>query len=247
VGSQIRILFNHNRSEVLASVSLALRQAGFEVKAAGKGLHALDVLTDQTADLAILDVITSILNGLKDCDKTDLPTLLVSRTDEAHSAFPGFQNGVSGSNFKFIRLSDLVDCVGSFLKNSTHEPSSQKQVYQYDDLTLDLSLRQVSKQGQFIQVTPTGFRMLVYFMQHPGKVVRKADLLRGVWGFVNISGDTNLVETAIKRLRKEIEDNPKQPRYIHTVWGSGYRFGESRKEDPESGSSSGNNETQKST
>jgi DNA-binding response OmpR family regulator len=70
----------------------------------------------------------------------------------------------------------------------------------------------------------TEMRLLHFFMRHPGETLSKETLLHNVWDHLTISGDYNLVDTAIKRLRRHIEDDPRQPKYIITVWGVGFRL-----------------------
>jgi DNA-binding response OmpR family regulator len=63
-------------------------------------------------------------------------------------------------------------------------------------------------------------------MQNTGIVLSKEDLLKNVWGYVSTGADMNMIEATVRRLRKKVESDPSQPQFIHTVWGSGYRFGE---------------------
>jgi len=72
-----------------------------------------------------------------------------------------------------------------------------------------------------ITVTRTGYRLLLYFLEHQSRVVTRDELLHEVWGYTRSGEDRNLVETAIRRLRKEIEDDPKNPECLHTIWGVG--------------------------
>jgi DNA-binding response OmpR family regulator len=110
------------------------------------------------------------------------------------------------------------------LKHPGSLPSPPANRLVYQDLALELRGRQVIRNGKAIKISPTEVRLLIYLMQHPGEVVSKVDLLRHVWGHLEICGDLNLVETAVKRLRQKIEADPKNPNIIQTTWGSGYRF-----------------------
>ncbi len=90
---------------------------------------------------------------------------------------------------------------------------------------MDLDTRRVTLDGKYLRLTPLEFQLLHYFMQHPGDLLTKEDLLENVWGYLKPGGNMNLVETTIRRLRMKIEIEPSNPRYIQTVWGRGYRLG----------------------
>jgi DNA-binding response OmpR family regulator len=93
-----------------------------------------------------------------------------------------------------------------------------------EDLNLDLKSRRLQRGGRDVPLSPIEFSLLKYFMQHTGEVISKEKLLRQVWGQIELCGDHNQVETAIRRLRRKIEENPKEPHYLQTIWGAGYCF-----------------------
>jgi DNA-binding response OmpR family regulator len=97
---------------------------------------------------------------------------------------------------------------------------------QYLDLSLDPRAREVTLDGTPLSITAMGYQILEYLMTHAGEVVSKEDLLREVWAYPDPVGGKNMVEAAIKRLRHELHDDPREPRFIKTVWGVGYRFGD---------------------
>jgi two-component system alkaline phosphatase synthesis response regulator PhoP len=233
VKSSVRVLFNDERPMARDAVRLALQEAGFEAVPAKIDAQALDIFLDQPVDVTILGIILPILNGLRFQPVDEMPTLLIRTGEPESTAFHGSQMGSDGENVRTVHLSELLDCVRGFLQTGASPSNPSKSVYQFDGLVLDLHARQVRKHGLVIPTTPTEFRLLEYLMRHMSRVVTRDELLRSVWGCYHVSGDFNLVDTAIKRLRREIEDNPRQPRYIHTVWGMGYRFGESRNPCPE--------------
>lgn len=75
-------------------------------------------------------------------------------------------------------------------------------------------------------MTPMEFKLLKYLMENAGVVLSKEDLLENVWGYPPTAGDMNLIEATVRRLRKKVEKDPSHPRYIKTIWGTGYRFGD---------------------
>jgi two-component system OmpR family response regulator len=227
VKSSVRVLFAKDETAPRDEVLQALQKAGFN--AAPVKTNALDVILDHTLDVTILGLILPILNGLRFHPVDEMPTLLI-RTGEPGSLDMESDPLESDGEFvRAIRLSELIECVREFLHTGAPPPAPTKPVYKFDGLVLNFNARRVIKHGILIPTTPIEFRLLHYLMRHMDQVVTKPELLRNVWGCHHVSGDLNLVDTAIMRLRKEIEDNPRQPRYIHTVWGAGYRFGDSQR------------------
>jgi DNA-binding response OmpR family regulator len=217
----IQVLFRDKDPETRESVAQALRGAGFESAPVKNNPQALEIPLDHPVDLTILGIILPILNGLKDCRSQEMPTLLIRSAGQEGQA----TNGRNSAQVKVVRLSELVEYVRDFIQTGEYHASPTRRTYRYEDLVLDLDARRVVKQERDIQVSPTEFRLLHHLMQRTGSVVSKDELLRQVWGCYNVTGDYNLVDTAIKRLRRAIGDNSRRPRYIQTVWGSGYRFG----------------------
>jgi two-component system response regulator MtrA len=120
---------------------------------------------------------------------------------------------------------ELVARVLALLQRAdSRQPLDMSLVLRCCDLVVDVPGRRVLRGGNEVEVSPIGFRLLVYFLQHECEVISKHQLLRDVWGYEYATGDLNMVDSAIQRLRRDLGDNPKSPRYIHTVWGSGYRF-----------------------
>jgi DNA-binding response OmpR family regulator len=149
--------------------------------------------------------------------------VLISRGDE-ESITDYKQLGVADCIFKPLRVSELKARIQMILATNHPANGHEQERLQCHRLEVDLVKRRVYKDGKEITVTRTGYRLLVYFLEHQSRVVTRDELLHEVWGYTRSGEDRNLVETAIRRLRKEIEDDPKNPECLHTIWGVGYRF-----------------------
>lgn len=134
------------------------------------------------------------------------------------------QMGVTDCIVKPLRHQELKARIQAAL--ATGNPDAAQSNLKCGRLEVDLLKRRVYKDGREITVTRTIYRLLVYFLQHKSRVVTHEELLREVWDYDSSADDRNLVETAVRRLRMQIEDDPRNPQCLHTIWGVGYRFEE---------------------
>lgn len=147
--------------------------------------------------------------------------------ENCDQTIPGtIKAGASDCIVKPLRVPELRARAQAAIYRNEPRDGYLQPVLRCGRLNLNLLTRRVFKDGKEVSVTATGYRLLVYLMQHQQKVVSKEELLREVWGYSGSMKEFNLVESAIKRLRKDIGDDPKKPDCLHTVWGSGYRFEE---------------------
>lgn len=149
--------------------------------------------------------------------------VLISRGDEK-SIVEYRSMGVADCIVKPLRIPELKARIKTVLAINDAGNGRPAEELQCGRLQVDLARRRTFKDGMEIAVTRTGYRLLVYFLQHKSEVVTREELLREVWGYTRSGEDRNLVETAIRRLRKVIEDDPRNPECLHTIWGVGYRF-----------------------
>jgi DNA-binding winged helix-turn-helix (wHTH) protein len=223
--SSLLVTFNEHSLACQGPILSAFQLAGFEVRIDQNTPHILRIDVDCPLDSNLLDLILPVLNGLKYCRNYSLPKLFIQNDPDEMPGSPGPKNRDPGSKLTTVRLGELISSVQALLMNVPDPDNHARQVYRYEGLVLDPGERQVYKKNRNIPLTPIAFRLLACFMQRVGEVLSKDTLLKQVWGYTEFSGDSNLIDTAIRRLRLEIEDNPRQPYYIQTVRGSGYRFG----------------------
>lgn len=156
---------------------------------------------------------------------TSLPILLLTppaRTDVLLSYLSAGANDYIVTPCDAEELSARLQAL--LRREDSQQPGGGSEVLRCCDLVVDVPGRRVLQAGREIEVSPIGFRLLIYFLQHECEVVARLQLQREVWGYAYPTSDLNMVDSAIQRLRRDLGDDPKSPRYIHTVWGSGYRF-----------------------
>jgi DNA-binding response OmpR family regulator len=224
------VLFVDDDLDIQQAVGFTLESAGFDIYFADNGLQALEIWRSTVLDVIILDVIMPMMSGLHVCkiirQKSSIPILLLTGRGREEDVVAGIEAGADDYVIKPLRPRELVARVQALLRRTNgHGHPSRKQLA-YENLTLDLDAHRVIYRDKNIPVSPLEFQLLKYLMQNPGTVFSKEDLLQNVWGYVSTGSDMNMIEATVRRLRKKVEVDPSEPKYIKTVWGSGYRLGD---------------------
>jgi two-component system response regulator MtrA len=224
------ILYADDDYDSQQSVFLVLEDAGMHVVFAENGSKALELWRSNPIDLVVLDVMMPEMDGLETCQmirkESSVPVILLTARGREEDILRGFDAGADDYVVKPFRPRELVARIGSLLRRATGRAWMNRKQISFDNIILDLEARCVIQRDRQVDVSPMEFRLLKYLMQNAGNVVSKEDLLHDVWGYAASSGDMNLIEATIRRLRQKVESDPSRPRYIQTVWGAGYRFGD---------------------
>lgn len=222
-----RILVVDDEPMVREVVVAYLEREGFRVDEASDGAAALQQIDASQPDLVVLDVMLPELDGfsvLTELRRTgDIPViLLTARTDEPDRVL-GLELGADDYVVKPFSPRELVARVRSVLRRSapvTVEP----EVLEFDGLVIDEQAREVALDGITIEMTPKEFDLLAFFAHSPRQVFSRGQLLEHVWDSSADWQDPSTVTVHVRRLRRKIEKDPDDPRWITTVWGVGYRF-----------------------
>jgi len=224
-----RVLFADDDADTRKAVGEILQTAGIETVFADNGLQAIQAWQTHPVDLIILDYMMPVLDGIETCRRirhaSVIPIILLTAKGREEDIINGFKAGADDYIVKPIRTREFIARVHAILNRVSRQSITSDRQMVFEDLVLDSRARQVISQGKRVYLSPLEFRLLQYLMQHAGMTISKIDLLYNVWGFCELAGEINFIEAAIKRLRRKIEPNPAHPKYIQTVWGTGYRFG----------------------
>jgi DNA-binding response OmpR family regulator len=225
----IRVLFADDDLDIQQAVCFVLEEAGMEVHFASDGAHTIELWRAWHADLVILDVMMPILDGWEVCQlirrKSNVPIIILTARGREDDVVKAFKLGADDYIIKPLRPRELVARIHAVLKRAQRHADDQT-ILECGNLIMDLESHRVTYWGKHVQISPMEFKLLKYLMEHAGVVLSKADLLENVWGYPPSAGDMNLIEATVRRLRKKVENDPSHPRYIKTVWGTGYRFGD---------------------
>jgi len=223
------ILVIDDEPKILKTVRAYLENAGFRVVTAGDGQMALTMYRHERPALVILDLGLPGMDGL-DVARTlrrdsNVPIImLTARVDEADRLI-GLELGSDDYVTKPFSPRELVARVRAVLRRTSGEREQAPVPIVTGDVVIDIERRQVAISGQSVELTPTEFDLLVVLARHPGRVFTRLELLDRVQGYA-FEGYERTVDAHVKNLRQKIEPDPKQPRYLLTVYGVGYRFAE---------------------
>ena len=226
--SAARLLVVEDDDTIRDTVAEALEMEGFAVTAATNGRSAWDLLSRQSYDLVVLDLMLPGINGLDLCRQlrqSESPPLIlvVSARDTETDRVLGLEVGADDYLIKPFGMRELVArCRALLRRQRTPLPTTTS--VEHLDLQLFPGECRVSRAGFDLRLSPKEYRLLELFMQHPKRVWSREQLIEQVWG-VDYIGDSKTVDVHIRWLREKIEDDPSNPKKLVTVRGFGYRFG----------------------
>ena len=208
-----------------------LTRHDFQVVEAGDGEAAIDIFfNDKNIDLVILDVMMPKMDGWEVLETirkySQVPVIMLTAKAEERDELRGFQLGVDEYITKPFSLKNLYARIQAVWRRSDHDlkPLAEKFSWNAGDLVIDYNRKEVLKKGETISLTPIEWKILSAFTRYPQKVFTRDELIASAFD-TDFSGYDRVIDTHIKNLRKKIEDDPKNPIYLCTVHGIGYKFG----------------------
>ncbi len=219
------ILVVDDEPQILRVMRASLPPRGYEVVTARSGQEALDRIQKEMPNLIILDLVMPEMSGLEVCRQvrefSSVPVLVLSAKGSEHDKVTALDLGADDYITKPFSMDELLARVRAILRRIPAAEGSS--VLTADELTIELDTRRVMVASQEVKLTPKEFDVLKYLVQNAGKVVTHRTLLRAVWGWSS-SEQTEYLRVTINQLRRKIEPDPQNPRYILTEPWVGYRF-----------------------
>ena len=207
-------------------VATNLKARGYEVLTAEDGTEALKLIDEHTVDLLILDIMMPGPDGLEVLGRVrrdmDVPVLMLSARGREGDKVEALDAGADDYLTKPFGVEELLARVRAALRRASSAPKGPLPPYQYDDLEVDFSARQVRRGGVDVALTPKEYDVLAYLARNAGKVVTHRQILQAVWG-AEYGDEADYVWTYVRRVRRKLEPDPEQPHYVLTEPGVGYR------------------------
>ena len=220
-----RVLVVEDDRSVRETVTLLLERAGLRVTAADDGRQALEHLGQHDFDIVLLDVMLPVVDGFHVCrtirENSQIPIVMLTARADTADVVAGLECGADDYVTKPFQGPELLARVRAALRRRDADPSAPHM--QVRDLDIDASGFRLTQSGRPVDLTATEFRLLVELARNAEQVISREVLLQRVWGY-DYLGDSRLVDMAVKRLRDKLGDDPREPRYITTVRGAGYRL-----------------------
>ncbi len=219
-----RVLVVDDDPAITDLLSTALRYMGYQVTSASTGHAALEAAATSSPDLVVLDVMLPDLDGFEVSrrlreQRDFVPVIFLSARDSEDDRVTGFVRGGDDYVTKPFSLEELTLRIGALLRRVRGGGEDGAARLRYRDLEMDEDRHQVWRAGREIELSPTEFRLLRYFLLNPERVLSKQQILDHVWQY-DFNGEDNVVETYVSYLRRKLDDG--EPRLVRTVRGFGY-------------------------
>ena len=225
----MKILLVEDEESIRGFLRINFQRENFQVIECESGEEGVRKALIEKPDIAILDVMLPGMNGFEVCQKLResfprMGIIMLTAKGEDMDKIMGLQFGADDyvlKPFNPLEITLRVKALIRRLEGINEENNSD--CIEVDNFKLDLYSQSLYKENVEIDVTPKEFLLMKIFMQNPGQAFTRDELLNLVWG-IDFFGDPKIVDVNIRRLRSKIEENSSKPKYIETVWGTGYRW-----------------------
>ena len=227
-----KILIAEDEQDIAELLKLYLENEGYCVFWAGNGVEALKILEREDISLAVLDIMMPRMDGYELTrrirETSNIPILILSARDKSNDKILGLNLGADDYMAKPFDPLEIVARVNSNLRRfyqlNTEKPKREESyILKVGDLSLDTQTLVLKKKGKEVLLTPLEYKILALLMKKPGTIYTKVQIYESTSGEY-FESDDNTIMVHISNLRDKIEDNPKNPRYIKTIRGVGYKI-----------------------
>jgi two-component system KDP operon response regulator KdpE len=226
----MKVLVIDDAAEVIeaVTVSFTLQWRETEVLGAADGETALDLIERERPDVVLLDVMMPGMDGYETLRQlrsfSDVPVIMLTAKDDVLDKVKGLELGADDYVTKPFDHLELLARVKALMRRlAMPEPTSRTPSFTSGRLEVDFARQEVRIAGEAVALTPVEYKLLYHLVRNAGHVLRHETLLKRVWG-EEYSDEIDYLRVYIRRLRLKLEDDPEQPRLIHTERGIGYRF-----------------------
>ncbi len=228
------VLLVEDDPDIRETVSILLRNANYEIHAAADGNSAMEALTPDT-DIVVLDVMLPDMSGFTVCklirDRSNVPVLFLTAKSQENDKLLGLTAGGDDYLTKPFSFPELLARINALIRRyqvyQGKEGASEPDVAQYmedGDLRVNTVENEVLKAGIPLEMSDLEYGILRLLMKAPGRVFSAQQIYEAVWNEPYFYGNNNTIMVHIRNLRVRIEDDPRHPARITTVWGKGYRY-----------------------
>lgn len=225
-----KILIIEDESHIRKFINISLKREGFQVFEADSGEKGIEETSKESPDIVILDIMLPGIDGYEVCKflKRNYPEMgiimLTARAQDVDK-IQGLENGADHYVVKPFNPLELIAIVKSLLRRMYIGDNIRGKELVSGEFKLDLNSKTLYKNNHDIELTPKEYLLIKLFMENPSKAFSRDELLDIVWGY-NYIGENKIIDVNIRRIRSKVEENPSKPKYIETVWGTGYRWRE---------------------
>lgn len=226
-----KVLLVEDEIAIRKFTKINVEKAGFQVLEAGTGEDGVRIALEENPHVVILDVMLPGMNGFEVCDilRNEMPNvgiiMLTAKTQDVDRIL-GLEKGADDYMVKPFNPQELVLRIQSLVRRIklTNDDDKKSQVLKYGPFELNSYSKRFTKDNKDIVLTPTELSLIKIFLENVNRAFTREELMQQAWDEDN-KADTKIIDVNIRRIRSKIEDDPGKPKYLHTVWGVGYRWG----------------------
>ena len=222
-----RILVVEDETVIRDAVSAYLERENYAVRGVGDGQSAVEEFEKHSFDLVILDLMLPKLSGERVCrairDVSNVPIIMLTAKGEVEDRIIGLELGADDYLVKPFSPRELVARVRALFRRAHKEAEPQAEVLEYGVLTIDISGHKVLIRGEEVDLTASEFKLLTTLARYPGRVYSRMERVEKVLGY-DCEGYERTIDSHVKNLRAKLGDDPRNPHWLFTVHGVGYRF-----------------------
>lgn len=224
----MRILVVEDEEQIRKIIKLNLELDGYEVVEVDNGRKALDIINQQHFDLLILDVMLPEVNGFEICQRVRIRNakvgiIIVSAKDTSADRINGLKMGADDYLNKPFNLEELLLRVNNLLKRSTEEAAKDLQEFSFGNNYINFTTYESRGVQGVFQLTNKESLLLKLLIERQNEVVSRNQILQTVWGY-DVYPSTRTIDNFILSFRKYFENDPRDPKYFHSIRGVGYKF-----------------------
>jgi two-component system alkaline phosphatase synthesis response regulator PhoP len=224
-----KVLVVDDDPALLPLIEYTFAREGYEVYTANDGKEALRQFFAHRPELVILDIMMPRMDGWETCRRirevSDVPVIMLTARGQDEDIIRGLEYGADDYLTKPFSIKVLLAHARAVLRRAALPPPDydESTTYADDYLTVDLKERRVTTRGEVVKLTPTEYRLLACLVQNTNQTLTFRQILQNVWGW-EYQDDLDYVRVYVWHLRQKLEEDPKNPKYIQTEIGVGYRF-----------------------
>jgi len=223
-----KILIVEDEAALVVALKDRLRKEGYVVSAAKDGLLGLEQASSESFDLIILDLMLPGHDGLAVCQKlrqrgSNTPILMLTARRQTLDKVAGLRTGADDYLTKPFQMAELLARIESLLRRAAQRSGTTRSHYQFGSVHIDMRRAEVLRNDKPVTLSAKELQLLCYFVEHPGATLSREELLHEVWGY-GVAPSTRTVDVHIMWLRQKLEEDPKNPQWIVTMVGLGYKF-----------------------
>ena len=224
-----KVLVVDDEKLIVKGIRFSLEQDGMVVDCAYDGEEALKMATDHEYDMILLDVMLPKMDGFEVCQRirefSNMPIVMLTAKGDDMDKILGLEYGADDYITKPFNILEVKARIKAIMRRTNAGQAKEKngKVIESGDLRLECESRRAFVMNKEVNLTAKEFDLLELLVNNPNKIYSRENLLNLVWGY-EYPGDVRTVDVHVRRLREKIENNPSEPKYVHTKWGVGYYY-----------------------